>query len=157
MSEFSAFASLMNDFIEFFDTLIPIEQEKLDAAVHNRVSQVEDSMHKEQAAIMRLKGLELKREAEQKRLGLEGCTFQQILNKVSSDDAAILRPLFNAMNDKVRIVQSLSGNIKDAIEVNLYTIEAALAKKDQAGSSTYSASGKKNENPASKHFSSRSI
>lgn len=114
-------------------------------------------MHKEQAAIMRLKGLELKREAEQKRLGLEGCTFQQILKKISSDDAAMLRPLFNTMNDKVRVVQSLSGNIKDAIEVNLYTIEASLAKKDQSGSSTYSASGKKNEKPVSKHFSSRSI
>lgn len=88
MSKFSAFAGLMNDFIEFFDTLIPIEQEKLDATLHNRVSIVEELMHKEQAAIMRLKGLSLKREAEQKRLGLEGCTFQQILEKISSEDAA---------------------------------------------------------------------
>ncbi len=156
MSEFSAFASLMEDFIEFFDTLIPIEQEKLDAALHNRVAFVEESMHKEQAAIMRLKGLELKREAEQKRLGLEGCTFKQILQKISSDDAALLRPLFNKLDSQIHIIQSLSGNIKDAIEVNLYTIEAALAK-EPSGSSTYSASGKKNEKKPARHFSNRSI
>lgn len=156
MSEFSAFASLMSDFIDFFDTLIPIEQEKLDATLHNRVSLVEDIMHKEQAAIMRLKGLELKREVEQKRLGLEGCSFQQILENISSDDAAMLRPLFNKMNDQVHIVQSLSGNVKDAIEVNLHVIESSLAK-DPAGRSTYSASGQKKEKQTPKHFSSRSV
>ena len=37
MSDFSAFADLMKEFIEFFDTLIPIEQDKLDATVKNRV------------------------------------------------------------------------------------------------------------------------
>lgn len=156
MSEFSAFASLMNDFIEFFDTLIPIEQEKLDATLHNRVSIVEDLMHKEQAAIMRLKGLELKREAEQKRLGVEGCTFQQILEKISSEDAAQLRPLFNKMNDQLRTVQSLSSSVKDAIEVNLHVIETNFAN-DSTGRSTYSASGQKNEKQTSKHFSSRSV
>lgn len=156
MSEFSAFASLMNDFIEFFDTLIPIEQEKLDAVLHNRVSLVEDSMHKEQAAIMRLKGLELKREAEQKRLGLEDCTFQQILEKVSGDDDVLLRPLFNKLNDQLRIVQSLSDNVKDAIEVNLHVMETSLAG-NTPGSSTYSASGQKDEKQPRRHFSSRSI
>lgn len=156
MSEFSAFADLMNDFIEFFDTLIPIEQEKLDAALHNRVSIVEDLMHKEQAAVMRLKGLELKREAEQKRLGMEGCTFQQILGKVSGDDAAVLRPLFNKLNEQIQVVQSLSDNIKDAIEVNLHVIESRFAK-DPSGKATYSASGQKNEKQAPRHFSSRSV
>ena len=58
MSDFSAFADLMKQFIELFDTLIPIEQDKLDATVKNRVAIVEDFMHKEQAAVMRLRGLE---------------------------------------------------------------------------------------------------
>ena len=46
MSDFSAFADLMKEFIEFFDTLIPIEQDKLDATVKNRVGILEDFMHK---------------------------------------------------------------------------------------------------------------
>ena len=51
MNDFSAFADLMKQFIELFDTLIPIEQDKLDATVKNRVAIVEDFMHKEQAAV----------------------------------------------------------------------------------------------------------
>ena len=123
MSDFSAFADLMKEFIEFFDTLIPIEQDKLDATVKNRVGILEDFMHKEQAAVMRLRGLEQKREAELKRLGLEGCTFRQILDKIPDTDAAMLKPLFDRIDSQVRVMQSLSGSIKDAIEVNLRMIE----------------------------------
>lgn len=156
MSDFSAFADLMKEFIEFFDTLIPIEQDKLTATVKNRVSLVEDYMHKEQAAVMRLKGLEQKREAEQKRLGLEGCTFRQILAKVPDTDAAILKPLFDRMDSQIRTMQSLSGSIKDAIEVNLRVIEMNLAG-DSSGKATYSATGQKDENENTRHFSSRSV
>lgn len=156
MSDFSAFADLMKEFIEFFDTLIPIEQDKLDATVKNRVAIVEDFMHKEQAAVMRLRGLEQKREAEQKRLGLEGCTFRQILEKIPDTDAAMLKPLFDRIDGQVRSLQSLNGTIRDAIEVNLRVIELNLTG-DPAGKATYSAAGQKTENGNNKHFSSRSI
>ena len=156
MSDFSAFADLMKEFIEFFDTLIPIEQDKLDATVKNRVGILEDFMHKEQAAVMRLRGLEQKREAELKRLGLEGCTFRQILDKIPDTDAAMLKPLFDRIDSQVRVMQSLSGSIKDAIEVNLRVIELKLAG-DPAGNATYSATGQKTEKNSTKHFSNRSV
>lgn len=156
MSDFSAFADLMKEFIEFFDTLIPIEQDKLDATVKNRVGILEDFMHKEQAAVMRLRGLEQKREAELKRLGLEGCTFRQILEKIPDTDAAMLKPLFDRVDSQVRVMQSLSGSIKDAIEVNLRVIELKLAG-DPAGNATYSAAGQKAEKNSTKHFSNRSV
>lgn len=156
MSDFSAFADLMNEFIEFFDTLIPIEQDKLDATVKNRVALVEDYMHKEQAAVMRLRGLEQKREAEQKRLGLEGCTFRQILEKIPDTDTAILKPLFDKLDHQIHTMQSLSGSIKDAIEVNLRVIELKAAG-NAPGKATYSATGQKAENENTRHFSSRSV
>lgn len=156
MSDFSVLADLMKEFIEFFDTLIPIEQDKLDAAVKNRVSIVEDYMHKEQAAVMRLRGLEQKREAEQKRLGLEGCTFRQILEKIPDTDAAMLKPLFDRLDHQVHTMQTLNGSIRDAIEVNLRMIELNLAG-DPSGKATYSAAGQKNEKENTRHFSSRSV
>lgn len=156
MSDFSAFADLMNEFIEFFDTLIPIEQDKLDATVKNRVALVEDYMHKEQAAVMRLRGLEQKREAEQKRLGLEGCTFRQILEKIPDTDVAMLKPLFDKLDHQIHTMQSLSGSIKDAIEVNLRVIELKVAG-NAPGKATYSATGQKAENENTRHFSSRSV
>lgn len=156
MSDFSNFTNIIKEFIEFFDELIAIEQEKLDAATKNQVSFVEECMHKEQAAILRLRGLEQKREKEQERLGMSGFTFRQILERASEEDANILNPLFNQLSGQVRMMQSLSDNAKDIIEVNLHMIQSSLARKTPGGE-TYSASGTKKDNGNQKHFTSRSV
>lgn len=156
MSDFSNFVNIIKEFIEFFDELIAIEQEKLDAATKNQVSFVEECMHKEQAAILRLRGLEQKREKEQEQLGMSGYTFRQILEHTSEEDINILNPLFHQLSDQVRMMQSLSDNAKDIIEVNLHMIQSSLARKAPGGE-TYSASGVKKENGNQKHFTSRSV
>ena len=89
MNDFTAFSKIIEEFIALFDHLIPIEQEKLDAAVKNRITFVEDCMHKEQAAVLQLRGLEQKREAQQKLLGMEGYTFRQILEHAPEEEVAV--------------------------------------------------------------------
>lgn len=157
MSEFSNFEKLMEEFIEFFEELIPVEQDKLDAAVNNRVSFVEECMHKEQAAVLRLRGLDQKREKEQERLGMKGYTFRKILESVPEETATVLKPLFDRLSEQVHMLQSITDNSKNMIEVNLHTIQSALAA-NTPGKDTYSASGRKNDNNNNNnHFTSRSV
>lgn len=154
MNDFSKFIRIIEEFIALFDNLIPVEQEKLDAAVKNRITFVEDCMHKEQAAVLQMRGLEQRREAEQKRLGMEGYTFRQILAHVPEETASVLNPLFSQLSDRVTTFRSVSDSAKDIIEVNLHMIQSALAAQTQ-GQDTYSASGRKNDDK--KHFTSRSV
>ncbi len=156
MSEFSNFIKIIEEFIDFFDNLIPIEQEKLEAAIKNRVSFVEECMHKEQAAVLRLRGLEQKREKEQEKLGMKDYSFRQILEKAPEDVSSVLKPLFDRMSEQVTQFQSISDNAKDMIEVNLHVIQSSLSEK-APGKETYSASGKKNDNENPNHFTSRSV
>jgi hypothetical protein len=156
MGEFSNFIKIIEEFIDFFDNLIPIEQEKLEAAIKNRVSFVEECMHKEQAAVLRLRGLEQKREKEQEKLGMKDYTFRQILEKVPEDVSSVLKPLFDKMSEQVTQFQSISDNAKDMIEVNLHVIQSSLSEK-APGKETYSSSGKKNDNENPNHFTSRSV
>lgn len=155
MNDFTVFTKIIEEYIALFDHLIPIEQEKLDAAVKNRVTFVEDCMHKEQAAVLQLRGLEQKREAEQRRLGMEGYTFRQILEN-APEEAAILNPLFGQLAERVRSFQSISASAKDIIEVNLHVIQTALAAEGP-GKATYSAAGQKKDDNKRNHFTSRSI
>ncbi len=156
MDNFTAFSKIIEEYIALFDHLIPIEQEKLDAAVKNRVTFVEDCMHKEQAAVLQLRGLEQKREAQQKILGMEGYTFRQILEHAPQEAAAILSPLFDQLAERVRTFQSISGSARDIIEVNLHVIQSALAAEGP-GKATYSAAGQKKDDNKRNHFTSRSI
>ena len=156
MNDFTAFTKIIEELITLFDHLIPIEQEKLDAAVKNRVSFVEDCMHKEQAAVLQLRGLEQKRESEQKRLGMEGYAFRQILECAPEEAAAILNPLFDQLAERVRTFQSVSASARDIIEVNLHVIQRALAAEGP-GKATYSAAGQKKNDNKRNNFTSRSI
>lgn len=155
MGEFSNFVKLIEEFIDFFEELISVEQDKLDAAVKNRVSFVEECMHREQAAVLRLRGLDQKREREQERLGMAGYTFRKILENSPEETSAVLKPLFDRLSEQVRMLQSITDNSKDIIEVNLHAIQSALAA-NTPGKDTYSASGKKNNNN-NNHFTSRSV
>lgn len=155
MHDFSGFIKIIEDYIELFDELIEVEQTKLDAASKNRISFVEDCLHKEQAAVLRMRGLEQKREDEQKTLEMEGYTFSQILENVPEDTGAILQPLFHRLSDQVRSFQAVSSNAKDMIEVNLHTIQSVLASADKG---TYSAEGKKVDDSSNgHHFTSRTV
>ena len=149
-SDFSEFAKIIKEFITLFDELIPIEQEKLDAAVKNRVTFVEECMHKEQAAVLRLRGLEQKREKEQTELGMENYRFRP------EETASIFRPLFEQLSQQVQTLQSLNESARDSIEVNLHVIQSSLAA-DHTGRDTYSASGKRNAPDNKKHFTSRKV
>lgn len=156
MNAFSEFIKIIEEFIELFDSLIPVEQAKLDAAVKNRASFVDECVNKEQAFVLRLRGLEQKREAAQEHLGMKGYTFRQILEHAPGEVAAVLQPLFDRLSEQIRTFQSINENAKAAIEVNLHMIQEALAS-NVPGQDLYSANGSKKSNNNNGHFTSRSV
>ena len=150
MNDYSSFIEVIREFIQLFEALIPIEQKKLDSAVHNQVS-----MNQEQAAVLRLRGLELKRQKIQKDLGMEQLTFKQLIEEAPEDVKVSLIPLFNELNEKVALFRSVSDSAKDTIAVNLHMIQSALSS-GSAGNSTYSPFRDKDTGNET-HFTSRSV
>ncbi|WP_349946695.1 flagellar export chaperone FlgN [Lacrimispora sp. BS-2] len=121
------FIAVIEDMIQLFQDLVSVEQVKLEAVKKNRVTYVEDCMNKEQAAILKLRGLDKKREDCQERLGMKGDTFQQILSKVSEDDGRNqLKELFDRLSRQVRLFQEISDGARAMIELNLHMIDKAI-------------------------------
>jgi hypothetical protein len=120
------FIAVIEDLIHLFQDLIQIEQDKLVAAQKNRITFVEDSMNKEQAAILKLKGLDRKRENCQEQLGYKGCTFRQILSKVSGDNYVQLKQLFEELSEHVILFQDINESAQSLIEIKLHKIDKAI-------------------------------
>lgn len=155
MNEYSFFVETIKELIQLFEALVSVEQTKLDAAVNNKVSFVEECMNKEQAAVLKLKGLEQKREDAQKALGFEDLTFRQILERVPEDVHSELSPLFDQLSEQVRSFQSVSDSAKDIIELNLHMIQSSMASKEAASHAP--SENKKNNKGGTTHFTSRSV
>ena len=139
MDHYTEFISLIHDFIDLFRSLTTVEQQKLDAAVANDLSILEDCMKKEQAFVLRLRGLEQQRDTLQRKLKMKDLKFREILSRVS---------------EKVRIFQSINASAQDAISVNLHKIQSVL-NSGQPDAGVYSASG--TNKPDETHFTNRFV
>ena len=155
MNEYSFFIEIIKEFIQLFEALVSVEQTKLDAAVNNKVSFVEECMNKEQAAVLKLKGLEHRREDAQKALGLQDLTFRQILEKVPEDVRSELSPLFDRLSELVQSFQSVSDSAKEIIELKLHMIQASIASQEAAPHTP--SESKKDNKGGTAHFTSRSV
>lgn len=124
MNEFTA---VIEELIRLFKDLSQVEEKKLEAAKKNRITHVEDCMNQEQAAILRLRGLEKRLEASQEELGCGKCTFRQILDKASgTEDYSRLKMLFDTLSHQVRQFKSISDSARTMIDINLHVLNKTL-------------------------------
>ena len=154
MDHYTEFISLIHDFIDLFRSLTMVEQQKLDAAVANDLSILEDCMKKEQAFVLRLRGLEQQRDTLQGKLKMKDLKFREILSRVPDEVKEELTPLFQELSEKVRIFQSINASAQDAISVNLHKIQSVL-NSGQPDAGVYSASG--TNKPDETHFTNRFV
>ena len=120
------FITVIDDLVELFKELTQIEQIKMEAVKKNMVTYVEDCMNKEQAAVLKLRGLDKKREACQKAMGFEGFTFQQILDNTTGEENSQLRELFQTLSSHVSLFQDTNESARAMIEINLHNINKAI-------------------------------
>lgn len=158
MHDINDFRSVVSDLIVLLEEFNVTEAEKLDAVQKNRVTFVEESMKKEQAAIMKLRGLDKKRESIQKDLGWENMSFQQILSQVNDVEKEILQPLFDRLTDSTRQFIATKDSAQKALEISLHHINMQLAKKKAEESKAYNNKGnEKKTGGFGKHFTNTRI
>lgn len=117
------FQKVIRDLIFVFKELTEIETKILQAAEQKRVAVIEEYMVKEQAVVMRLRGLEQEKHRVQTENGYEELSFQEILNKVEEKERKLLLPLFDEMSREVQIFQEVHEDTVRLIEVNLRQIK----------------------------------
>lgn len=114
------------EIIEFLEKLAEVQQKKLDAVHNNDLVLLDECMKQEQAAVMKSKSLDRKREAILAELGFSGLSYKQILENISEDKKAVAKPLFEKLRAAVLIFNERNNQIKTSIEVNLHSISNTL-------------------------------
>ncbi len=120
------FITVIEDLIHLFQNLIQIEQAKMEAVKKNRITHVEDCMNQEQAAILKLRGLDKRRETCQEQIGYKGYTFQQILSETAGSEHNQLKILFDKLSFLVRQFQDINESSRAIININLHKINKAI-------------------------------
>lgn len=138
---------ILQETLEWFEDLIPLEQVKLKAASRHNILEMEECMKKEQVAILRLKGMDKKREQLLGQMGVSGMSLKEIIEQASKQEKEVLEPLYQEVKKKHAEYKELSEEIATVLENNIHAVEKAT------GSGAYSEQGAEKEK--TKHFTSR--
>ena len=131
MGDFTKFRTVIIELTELFLELAATEQEKLKAITGNNLKGLEESMKKEQVSIMKLKGLEKRREESQAALGLLNMSFKEIIEKLDGEQVLDLGQLYTNLEEALTLFNKNAESAKTAIETNLYSIESALEQLNE--------------------------
>lgn len=128
---FEQFVGIIQELIQLFQHLIEVEEGKVEVVRKNQVIALEECMNQEQAAILKLRGLEQKREQLLESMGYGGFTFRRILEECPSAQKDILSPLFQELEKNIASFKEVNDNGKELLQLNLHKIETAMKGKPE--------------------------
>lgn len=132
------FKNVIKNMIVLFQNLERLEQKKIDAVSKNNLTALEETMNKEQAEILKLRGAERELYSIQKQCGWEGKTFREILLLISGDDKKEFEELFHQFSSAMKSFQMTNEEAKQSLNIQIYTINKAM----QQSGIEYNDSGK---------------
>ena len=122
------FNNIVLSLIELLRTLISTEQDKLKAVTSNDLDALNACIKNEQVQVLKLKGLDKKREQIQVDLGYENLTFKEIIALLPAEQKNESLQLFTTLQQTTDEFNEINNSVKTAIDVNLHSINTTLSK-----------------------------
>lgn len=114
--------------VNVLEELIVIETKKLSAVLDNNLSKLDELVRTEQAMVLKLKGIEKKREEVQCQLGVKNLTFKEIIQMLPEEEKNTSIELFNNLENATKRFNEINSSARVAIEINLHSIKKILDK-----------------------------
>ena len=133
MEAFRKFRNLMEEYDELLMELLEIEEDKIMAISDENLDFLNECIRDEEAGILKMRGLDIRRDAITKEIGYVGKTFKQILEIVAADYRDELQPLFNSISEKTRRLKELSDSIRNMLESKMMLNESMIESLNKPG------------------------
>ena len=120
---FKDYIFVIRDLTAVAGSIARVEEAKT-AAVSGKKHEILDScIQEEQALLLKLRGLEQHRIKLQKELGWDSLTIHQILDTAPSEQAEVLDPVFQTLDQQLRRLQKAREASERILKVRLHELE----------------------------------
>lgn len=123
---FDSFIRTLEELSEIIEKLTEAENAKAAAASSREDDKMDSFLKKEQALLLKLRGLDQQRERGAEKLGWKDMTFRQILETANETENAALSPLFVRMEQSVKELTDAKDSSSRIITVRLREFEHIL-------------------------------
>ncbi|WP_206459615.1 flagellar protein FlgN [Anaerovorax sp. IOR16] len=153
MNDILNFCNVMKDITRLLDSVISLENKKLEFIAANNITELDVIMKEEQAIILQFRGLEKKREQVQVDLGLSSLTFREMIEQSPSPNKETLSRVYQEMNEKMKEVKAVTDCTKKYIELHLHSLDLLITNLQNGKSNiNYNKTGEKQPREMSPKF-----
>ena len=124
MDRLTEFIQTLDSLASLLDGVTAIEHKKAKAAAANTPALLDGYIREEQAAILKLRGLEQSRERLAADLGWKDMAFRQILEKASPEQRLELDPCFRRLERSLASLDRARDDAGRMIRVRLHELES---------------------------------
>ena len=128
MEKLEEFIHVIEKLTDTLNQMAVVETAKAQAAASNQPRLLDGYIREEQAAILKIRGLEHHRMELAEILGWKDMTFRQILAGASPDGRSLLEPLFHRLEESLSSLTRARDNSDRMIKVRLHELETAAAQ-----------------------------
>lgn len=121
---------VLKEITELLQQYLPLEQDKLNAVKEGRVSFLDDCMMKEQALLLKMRGLEKKREQELEKCGYTGLSLSEIICKLPEESKESMRLVAQEFTTSVKQFTALNDEALKLIRIHVHEIEKVKQMKE---------------------------
>ncbi len=118
--------SFLKTYTSFYSELLALEEEKYDIISKNEIELLDAIVVKEQAMILKSKGIEIKRdEVLEKEVG-EKIIFSKLIEVFPEEHKQEITDIFNQFSDIVLQIKEINYRCKSLTELRLHKINNAI-------------------------------
>ena len=127
---FEEFTAVIQDLTAVVADIGKVEDAKARAAAEKHHQLLDGYIQREQAQILRLRGLEQHRIQLAETLGWNSLTCRQILERAPQEQVQILKPLFVQLEEQLQQMQQSRKSSEQIIQVRLHELQVAIARQE---------------------------
>lgn len=127
---FEEFCSTVRSIIRTVSEITALERDKAAAAAQRQHQLLDGYINQEQAAMLKLRGLEKKRSQCMEQSGFGQMTFRQILEAVSPQELEQLSPLFTELMEALKVLTDTKTDTDRLIRSRLRELDLFLSGKN---------------------------
>lgn len=129
-TDFRGYLLLLQELCKTLETLTQVEQEKTRFVRGDDLAGLNESMKKEQALTLALRGYDQKRETALSALGLQGVALDDLASRAPESCRTETRKAAEALRHQYALFRGAAEVARDTLECNLHQIEKILAKME---------------------------
>lgn len=126
LKQAKTFYDMMRNYLVFYKEFLEFESKKLDDVANNRIKLIDEHVKNEEVFLLKSRGLEVKRQAFLKELGLENMQMKEIIKQTPQEIRGELEIIFGELSETVLDLQEINKRCNSMIEIRLHNIDRTL-------------------------------